>query len=116
MYNKNIEQSTLKNKNYRKVVHTDENIQIVLMSLNPGENIPLETHDGITQFFRIEQGTGYAKIGNKKILLKDGIAFTIPSGVKHYIKQTGLIPLKLYSIYSPPNHESNRIDKRQPLE
>ena len=70
----NIEKETINNKNYRKVIYTDSKQQIVLMSLNPGEYIHREAHNG-TQFFRIEQGTGIAEIGTirKKIKLKDGI-------------------------------------------
>jgi len=116
MYYKNIEKETLKNNYYRKVLHTDKGkSQLVLMCLNPGEDIPLETHNNVSQFFRIESGKGLAIVDGKKILLKDGSALIVSPGSKHYIKNTSkTMKLKLYSIYSPDEHSPNRIDKRQP--
>lgn len=114
----NIENKTLSNKYYRKVIYTDEYQQIVLMSLNPGEYIHREKHNG-TQFFRIEKGLGMAEIGmkNKKIKLKDGVSLSIPPHTFHKIinisKQE---PLKMYTIYSPPQHKNDTIDKRQPID
>ena len=93
----NIEKETINNKNYRKVIYTDSKQQIVLMSLNPGEYIHRETHNG-TQFFRIEQGTGIAEIGTirKKIKLKDGISLSVPPKTLHKIINTSKTqPLKI---------------------
>ena len=98
----NIEKASLKNTKYRKIIYTDDNIQIVLMSLKSGEDIEKEIHEG-SQFIRVESGNGWAKIGDRKVMLKDGVAITIPPGVEHYIKSTR--GLKLYTIYSPPEHE-----------
>lgn len=114
---RNIEKETIKNKNYMKVLYTVKgNMQLVLMSLNPGEDIPEEIHNNITQFFRIESGMGYAKINGKRYTLKDGFTLIIPPGSKHYIKNTSKTePLKLYSIYSPEHHPNKKINKRQPL-
>jgi len=110
----NIEKETLKNKNYRKVIHTTDEQQLVLMSLNPGEDIPPEIHEDTTQFFRIEQGEGIAIVNKKVYVLENGIALTVPPNTSHYIKQIGSKPLKLYTIYSPPEHPKNRVNVRQP--
>ena len=114
----NIENDTIKNNNYRKVIYTDNLQQVVLMSLEVGEYIPKEKHNG-SQFFRIESGKGIAEIGysSNNIIrknLKHGDVLIVPKGVYHYIKNTSNCDkLKLYSIYSPPQHEKNTIDKRQ---
>ena len=113
---RNIEKDTLKNNNYRKVLYTvPGKNQLVLMSLNPGEDIPEEIHSHISQFFRVEAGKGYAKIDGKRYTLKDGFSIIIPPGAKHYIKNTSRTEkLKMYTIYSPDNHPEGRVDKRQP--
>ena len=114
----NIEKETIKNNNYRKVIYTDPNQQIVLMSLKPGEYIHRETHKS-TQFFRIEGGMGIAEIGKirKKIKLEDGISLTVPSNILHKIINTSKTKsLKIYTIYSPPVHKHGVIEKRQPRE
>ena len=113
MFSINIEKATLRNNNYRKVLDTNKYQQLVLMSLNPGEDIPLESHDG-SQFFRIEKGRGVAEIDGKRVLLKDGTSLTVPKNTQHYIKNTSSTqPLKLYSIYSPPQHPKNTTNRRQ---
>ena len=111
----NIEKETLKNTNYRKVVYTDKYQQLVLMSLNPKEYIHLEKHNA-TQFFRVEKGKGIAKVGGKDIKLKDGVSVTVPPNTFHKIINTGSVPLKLYTIYSPPQHKPGTVDKRQPTD
>ena len=111
-----IESKTLKNKNYRKVINTNPKQQLVVMSLEPGEDIPLEPHMRTSQFIRVEKGTGVAIIGKtkkKKIKLKDGMAITIPPKTWHYVKNNGSGPLKLYTIYSPPEHAPKTSAKRQ---
>jgi mannose-6-phosphate isomerase-like protein (cupin superfamily) len=110
----NIEQKTLKNKNYRKVIYTDKKQQVVLMCLVPGEFLPEETHKG-TQFFRVESGNGTAIIGKKKLKLRDGIVVVVPANTKHYIENTSRKSnLLMYTIYSPPQHKPGTINKRQP--
>lgn len=113
---RNIEKDTIKNKKYRKVVHTiEDKFQLVLMCLNVGEDIPMETHKKVTQFIRVEKGYGLATINDKKYKLRDGSAVTIPPNTPHYIKNTSKTkPLKLYSIYVPPEHPKNRVNDRQP--
>ncbi len=116
----NIESLTVKNKNYRKVLHTNKYQQLVLMSLNPSEDIPIEKHVG-SQFIRIEKGRGRARIWkasgiSKDYILKDGVSLIIPPKHKHYIWNTSKDEdLKLYSIYSPPEHQPGLINKRQPF-
>ena len=114
---RNIERDTLKNNNYRKVIYTvPDKTQLVLMSLKPGEDIPMEVHPHIAQFFRVEKGKGIAIINDQKYRLKDGFSIIIPPNTKHYIKNTSPTDdLKMYTLYSPPNHPPDRINKRQPL-
>ena len=100
----NIEKLTLKNTYYRKVINTTENSQLVLMCIQPGDEIGREKHDNTTQFIRIESGKGVAYIKNKRYNLKDGDAIVIPNNTYHNIINTGKKELKLYSIYSPPVH------------
>lgn len=109
----NIEGETLDNEYYRNVIYTDDNIQVVLMNLQPGEDIPEEIHDG-TQFIRVESGIGEAIISGVKYDLKDGISVTIPSNTKHYIRNSSNVPLTLYSIYSPPEHPEVFFQHKQP--
>ncbi len=108
----NIEKETQDNANYRKVIYTDSNIQIVLMNLQPGEDIPKETHSG-TQFIRVEGGWGEAIVSDKVYTLSDGMVITIPPFNEHYIRNTSGIPLTLYSIYSPPEHEHGLVQHEQ---
>lgn len=109
----NIEKKTLSNASYRKVIYTDKHQQLVLMSLNVGEYLPRESHKG-TQFFRIEQGSGIAVIKSKRVRLTDGTILMIPPNTKHMLKNTSArYPLKLYSIYSPPQHPRETIHRRQ---
>lgn len=110
----NIEAKTMRNQNYRKVVHTDKLMQIVLMSLDVGEYIHREKHDDTTQFFRIESGEARAIVGSTTYTLKAGDCLVVPPNTWHTIIQHGRKPLKLYTIYTPPNHARKRVDKTQP--
>jgi mannose-6-phosphate isomerase-like protein (cupin superfamily) len=105
----NIEKDTLDNNNYRKVISTSSNIQLVLMSLKPKEEIGNEIHNNIDQFFRIEKGTAKAILNNKEIILTDGSVLIVPKSTEHNIINIGDSDLKLYTIYSPPNHPINTI-------
>jgi len=118
MFSINIENATMKNKNYRKVLYTDSKQQLVVMCLGVGESIPLEKHNNGSQFFRVEQGSGVAKTFNtsgKKVIktmrIKDGMSFIIHACTFHEVKNTGKKPLKLYTIYSPPQHNHGTIQK-----
>ena len=114
-----LEEAAVTNPYYRRVITTTPQMQVVLMSLVPGQNIGMESHRGITQFFRVEKGEGLAQMdygeGMKSIHIKDGDMVVIPPGAMHNISNTSRDQdLKLYTIYSPPNHPSNRLDVTKP--
>ncbi|WP_407640133.1 cupin domain-containing protein [Bacillus massiliglaciei] len=106
----NINEASKRNNNYRSAIWTGKHLQVTLMSINPGEDIGLEAHPNVDQFLRIEQGQGFVQMGKSKHNLtfqriaKDDDAIIIPAGIWHNVTNTGRIPLKLYSIYAPPNH------------
>lgn len=111
-FHTNIEQTTLDNEDYRRVLHTTGNNQLVVMSIEPDDEIGEEVHDTIDQFIRVESGEGKAIIDDEEIELSDGSAIIIPKGSKHNIINTSSEePLKLYTIYSPPNHPAGTIQK-----
>ncbi len=110
----NIEKLTLNNKYFRKVVFTGKHSQLVLMSLKPGEDIGMEIHSGLDQFFRVDSGKGKLVMGDVEKRLKDGFAVVVPGGTKHNIINTSKTEdLKLYTIYSPPNHPKGTVHKTQ---
>lgn len=106
----NINKVSKKNNTYRTVLWTGTHLQVTLMSLNIGEEIGLEMHPNVDQFLRIEQGQGIVQMGNNKYNLNfkknvyNDSAIMIPAGTWHNLTNTGNVPLKLYSIYAPPNH------------
>lgn len=115
IFNINIEQETLENTNYRRVIYTDDNIQIVLMSLEPGEYIDWEQHSA-SQFFRFERGKGQVQYIYDTIDVKDGIVVVVPKLTYHCVENISKTEsLKLYTIYSPPQHDEGTIDKRMPI-
>jgi mannose-6-phosphate isomerase-like protein (cupin superfamily) len=112
----NIEKITNENNFYRKVINTTPQQQLVVMSLRPGTEIGSEIHPYTTQFIRIESGSGFAMIENKKISLNPDDVIVIPPGMMHNIINDSLkTDLKLYTIYSPPEHEDQLIQKIRPL-
>ena len=112
IYVANIEEETLQNPYYRRVLFTTPDMQLVVMKLYPNESIPMETHEG-TQFVRIEKGTALVQIENERFILQENQIIMIPSGVRHYFKNEGRDPLSLYSIYSPPEHPPNKMQYEQ---
>ena len=106
----NINEASKQNNTYRTALWTGTHLQVTLMSLNVGEDIGLEIHPDVDQFLRIEQGQGIVQMGKTKDHLNfqkyvsDDFAIMIPAGTWHNVTNTGNIPLKLYSIYAPPNH------------
>ncbi len=109
-YVANIEQLTRDNENFRHVLYTAKHSQLVLMSLKQGEDIGEEVHDNVDQFFRIDAGEGKAIIEGEEHDIENGDAIVIPSGAKHNIINTSVDePLKIYTIYSPPNHRDGVI-------
>jgi len=108
----NIEEKTLDNNFFREVLFTAQNVQLVVMSLEPGEEIGLETHDDGDQFIRVEAGKGIAILDGEEHDLEDGSAVVIPAGVQHnIINNSPQQPLKLYTIYSPPEHPDGTVNK-----
>ena len=106
----NIEKDTVKNSDFRKVLYTGKYSQLVLMSLKPGEEIGEETHDDVDQFFRFEAGEGAVVIDGVKHAVRDGCASIVPSGAKHNVINTSKkLDLKLYTIYSPPEHQDKVV-------
>lgn len=107
----NIEKETLNNKNFRKVIFTAKHSQLVVMNLLPKEEIGEEIHT-VDQFFRIDSGEGKVIIDSEESLVKDGFAIVIPAGCKHNVINTSVEKeLKLYTIYSPPQHRDGTIHK-----
>jgi len=113
----NIHRATEQNETFRTVLWTGTHLQLTLMSLNVGEDIGIEIHPNVDQFLRIEQGEGIVKMGKKKDNLdiqkriaKD-YAILIPAGTWHNVINTGRSPLKLYSIYAPPQHPRGTVHK-----
>jgi mannose-6-phosphate isomerase-like protein (cupin superfamily) len=109
-FSADIEQSTLENSNYRKVLYTGKYCQLVLMRLKPREEIGMEVHTENDQFFRFEQGQGKCVIDGNEYELKDGSAIIVPAGARHNIINTSATEdLRLYTIYSPPHHKDGIV-------
>jgi mannose-6-phosphate isomerase-like protein (cupin superfamily) len=108
----NIESESLRNDDFRRVLFTGPHCQLVVMSLKCGEDIGKETHDDVDQFIRVESGQGVAVLNGEKHKLEDGVAVVIPAGVEHNIVNTSNSEaMKLYTIYTPPNHPDGTIHK-----
>jgi len=109
-FHSNIEKLTLDNENYRKVLYTGRHSQLVLMCLQPKEEIGMEVHAGNDQFFRFEKGEGKCIIDGNEYAVKDGSAIVVPSGAKHNIINVSQTDsLKLYTIYSPAHHKDRIV-------
>lgn len=113
-YSDDLEQLTISNNDYRNVKYTGTNQQIVLMSINPGDDIKMEVHENHDQFIRIEQGEGLGIVNNKEYKLNDNSSIIVPAGSSHKIINTGNVPLKLYTIYSPPEHPDKLVQETNP--
>jgi len=98
----NIEQLTVENNNFRKVLYTGKHMQLVLMTLQPGEDIGAEVHDTHDQFFRVEAGKGRVEIDDNTYDIQDDDAIIVPAGARHNVINTGTEPLHLYTLYGPP--------------
>ena len=105
----NIDRDSSQNAAFRRVLYTGPNTQLVLMTLRPGEEIGLETHQGHDQFIRIEKGAGIVRLDGKEQRLQDGSAIVIPAGVEHNVVNTSAQALKLYTLYSPPEHADGTV-------
>lgn len=108
-YISNIEKETVNNEDYRRVLYTSSYSQLVLMNIESGDDIGEEVH-GLDQFIKVEQGTGKAVLNHdQEHKLEAGSAVVIPTGTPHNVINTGEEPLKLYSLYSPPEHEDGTV-------
>ncbi len=108
----NIEEMTLDNDNYRKVVYTGQHAQLVLMSLLPSEDIGMEVHTTTDQFLRVERGEGKVIINGEEHVIKDGSAIFVPAKTEHNVVNTSSEnSLKLYTIYSPSHHKDGTVHK-----
>ncbi len=110
----NIERATLENENYRTALWTGANLQVTLMTIQPGHDIGLEVHEDHDQFLRIEQGDATVYMGPNETELmmwsaSDDYAIVVPAGTWHNLVNTGDVPLKLYSIYAPPEHAHGTV-------
>ncbi len=99
-----IEELTEENSDYRRVLYTGKHLQLVVMSLEPGEEIGEEVHEDADQFFRVEKGKGEVWIDGNRTKIKGDDAIVVPAGARHNVVNTGHKPLKLYTLYSPPEH------------
>ena len=104
-----IEELTEENQDFRRVLYTGKNLQLVLMTLQPGEEIGEEVHEDRDQFFRIEEGSGVIDIDGVENAVEDDIAVIVPAGARHNVRNTGDEPLQLYTIYGPPEHKDGIV-------
>lgn len=108
-YVSNIVNQTVQNDNFRKVLYTGTFMQLVVMSLKPGEDIGKEVHKTVDQFFRIEEGIAMVIINGEEKIVVDDDVIIVPAGAEHNIINTGTEVLKIYTIYAPPNHPEGTI-------
>ena len=114
-YVDNIEEATISNEEFRRVLYTGKNLQLVLMTLQAGEEIGEEVHEDRDQFFRVEDGLGTVYIDGTPHQIQDDFAVIVPAGARHNVVNSGDEPLKLYTIYAPPEHRDGIVhcDKAQ---
>lgn len=105
---KNIEGLAVRNNDFRQVLYTAKHCQLVLMALKPKEAIGAEVHK-LDQFFRVEEGAGQAVLDGVTTEISAGFAVLVPAGTKHNIINTGSVPMKLYTLYAPPNHRDGIV-------
>lgn len=103
-YCDDIEKATLANEDFRRVLYTGKHLQLVLMTLQPGEEIGAEVHEDRDQFFRFEEGCGAVDIDGVANPVEDDFAVVVPAGARHNVRNTGDKPLRFYTLYGPPEH------------
>jgi len=108
-YHDDIEKQTTANSDFRRVLYTGHHLQLVLMTLQPGEEIGAEVHEDRDQFFRFEEGNGKVDIDDNSYDVKDGSGVIVPAGARHNVRNTGGEPLKLYTLYGPPEHKDGVV-------
>lgn len=111
-YKDNIEKVTLENEDFRRVLFTGDHAQLVVMAIGPSEEIGQEVHPNVDQFFRFEAGEGKVVINGEEMMVGDGEAVIVPAGAEHNVINLSQVEkLKLYTIYSPPNHPDGTVHK-----
>jgi len=110
-YCDDIEKRTLENEDFRRVLYTGKHLQLVLMTLPPGCDIGEEVHEDRDQFFRIEEGQGEVRIDGIANKVEDDFAVIVPAGARHNVINTSDKPLRLYTIYGPPEHRDKVVHK-----
>jgi mannose-6-phosphate isomerase-like protein (cupin superfamily) len=109
-YCDNIEKLTVENDDFRRVLYTGEHLQLVLMTLQPGEEIGAEVHEDRDQFFRFEEGEGAVDIDGRENRVSEDFAVIVPAGARHNVRNTGSAPLRFYTIYGPPEHVDRLVE------
>jgi len=104
-----IEDRTEDNRDFRRVLYTGAHLQLVVMCLSPGEEIGEEVHDHTDQFFRVEEGKGEVSIDGHATRIESDMAILVPAGARHNVRNTGKKPLKLYTLYAPPQHADGTV-------
>jgi mannose-6-phosphate isomerase-like protein (cupin superfamily) len=107
----NLEHLTEANRDFRRVIYTGPHLQLVLMALQPGEEIGEEVHQSTDQFFRIEEGKGTVWINGSEMAIDSDMAVVIPAGARHNVRNTGKKTLKLYTLYAPPEHADGTVHR-----
>jgi mannose-6-phosphate isomerase-like protein (cupin superfamily) len=110
-YCDDIEKATIANEDFRRVLYTGRNLQLVLMTLPPGCDIGEEVHEDRDQFFRIEEGSGEVLIDGQTHAIEDDDAIIVPAGARHNVRNTGDAPLRFYTLYGPPEHRDGVVHK-----
>ena len=108
-YCDNIERETVGNEDFRRVLYTGEHLQLVLMTLQPGEEIGEEVHADRDQFFRIEEGEGAVDINGRENRVEDDFAVIVPAGARHNVRNIDPVPLRFYALYGPPEHKDGIV-------
>ena len=108
-YCDNIERETVGNEDFRRVLYTGEHLQLVVMTLQAGEEIGEEVHPDRDQFFRIEEGEGAVDIDGRENRVEDDFAVIVPAGARHNVRNIGSAPLRFYTLYGPPEHKDGVI-------
>ncbi len=108
-YHNDIEEQTTGNSDFRRVLYTGKGLQLVVMAIQPGEEIGAEVHEDRDQFFRFEEGRGQVDIDDNTYDVVDGSGVIVPQGARHNVRNTGDRPLKLYTLYAPPEHKDGVV-------
>ena len=110
-YCDDVMKATIANDDFRRVLYTGKHLQLVLMTLQPGEEIGAEVHQDRDQFFRFEEGEGTVDIDGKANSVEDDFAVIVPAGARHNVRNTGDGPLRFYTLYGPPEHKDKAVHK-----